>query len=48
MQRQGVDLFCDSDISLKNELHYGTIHLDKLEYVEQLGKLEFVENEDWL
>ena len=33
MQRQAVDLFRDSDISLKNELHYGTIHLDKLEYV---------------
>ena len=25
--------FADSDISLKNELHYGTIHLDKLEFV---------------
>ena len=23
-----------SDISLKNELYYGTIHLDKLEFVE--------------
>ena len=32
MQRQAVDLFCASDISLKNELHYGIIRLDKLEF----------------
>ena len=34
MQRQAVDLFRDNDISLKNELHFGTIHLDKLEFCE--------------
>ena len=34
MQRQAVDLLCASDISLKNELHYGTIQLDKLEFFE--------------
>ena len=35
MQRQAVDFFRTGDISLKNALHYGTIQLDKLEYVEQ-------------
>ena len=34
MQRQAVDLFRTGDISLKNELHYGIIHLDKLEFDE--------------
>ena len=34
MQRQAVDLFRASDISLKNELRYGTIHLDKEEFFE--------------
>ena len=32
MQRQAVDLFRTGDISLKTELHYGTIHLDKFEF----------------
>ena len=34
MQRQAVDLLRASDISLKNELHYSIIHLDKLEFAE--------------
>ena len=34
MQRQAVDLFCICEISLKIELHYGIIHLDKLEFGE--------------
>ena len=33
MQRQADDLFRTGDISLKNALHYGTIQLDKLEFV---------------
>ena len=32
MQRLAVDLYRASDISLKNELRYGTIQLDKLEF----------------
>ena len=32
MQQQAVDLFRTSDISLKDELHYGIIQLDKLEF----------------
>ena len=39
MQRQAVDLFRTGDISLKNALHYGTIHLDKLEFVELISML---------
>ena len=39
MQRQAVDLFCASDISLKNELHYGIIRLDKLEFVGACNEL---------
>ena len=32
MQRQAVDIFRDSDISLKNELHYGTIQFNVITY----------------
>ena len=38
MQRQAVDLFRTGDISLKNELHCGIIHLDKLEFGGQFDK----------
>ena len=40
IQRQAVDLFRTGDISLKDELHYGTIQLDKLEFDELFTNLD--------
>ena len=34
LQRQAADLFRTGDISLKNALHYGTIQLDKPQFVK--------------